>query len=65
MQTNSETETKKQNLEKLLAMNPQKIEVGTVTNYSVKGGFDALDYQMYWIVVQVVEFLGGIITKSF
>ncbi len=22
-------------------MNPQKIEVGTVTNYSVKGGFDA------------------------
>jgi len=32
---------KNKNLEKLLAMNKQKIEVGTVTNYSVKGGFNA------------------------
>ena len=32
---------KTKNLETVLAMNPQKIEVGTVTNYGIKGEFDA------------------------
>jgi len=38
-----EIEERKLNIEieKLRAMNRQKIEVGTVTNYSVKGGFNA------------------------